>query len=450
MHRRSTISSVNPFEVLSREPIIKKIKIIIIIGLFSIAGKSEKIMAQMPKDDTLNLTISKAEELFVKNNLLLLAQKLNVDASQALILQAKLYPNPTLGAVQGAYNPDTKKWFEQDYPNGERAYQFSQLIVLSRKIHKQVKIAETNYKLAEDNLYDLLRTLKLALRSSFFNIHYLEKTAWVYDEEINALKTILSAYHQVEGKGYVSETEIVQVQAQLYSLQNENQVLKDNLNDQQSQMRLLLQVNANAYVHPIVDDSIVNNDPVKFSLQALLDSAYVNRTDLMIAKDNLLLSQQTYTYQRALAIPDLTLGAGYDWRGSYIPDANLVSLGIDIPIFNRNQGNIKNAFILIDFNKTQLDITQKTLDEQVTRGLQKAIDADILYKGIDPTFANKFDTLAMEMMKNYLKRNVSLLTFLTFYDSYKQNIVQLNSILFNKVNALENINFLTGTEFFNK
>lgn len=53
------------------------------------------------------------------------------------------------------------------------------------------------------------------------------------------------------------------------------------------------------------------------------------------------------------------------------------------------------------------------------------------------------------MLDNYKLRLVRLLDFLTFYDSYKQNVVQLNTILFNKVNALENINFLTGADFFN-
>src|SRR5271166_6266095 len=104
--------------------------------------------------DTLQISMSEADSIFLTRNLLLIAQKLNVDATQALILQAKLYPNPNLGIEQGAYNPVTKKWFEQDFANGEQAYQFSQMIVLSRKIHKQVQLAETNYKLAEDNLYD--------------------------------------------------------------------------------------------------------------------------------------------------------------------------------------------------------------------------------------------------------------------------------------------------------
>jgi len=425
---------------------MKRILVIVFVCL------SSRIFAQgeFPKQDSLQLTIEKAEETFLKNNLLLLAQKYNVDASQALILQAKLYPNPNFNLEQGAYNTVDHKWFEMDYANGEEAYQLSQLIVLSRKVHKQALIAETNYKLTEDALYHLLRTLKLALRSSFYNINYLQQTAKVYDEEIHALQTIVDAYKDIQGKGYVAESEVVQVQAQLYSLKNEYQTLIDNINDQESQLRLLLQSSPKTYIKPVVNPEIINADPLKYSYASLLDSAYINRTDLMIAKDNLLLSQQTYTYQKALAVPDLTVGAGYDWHGGYIPNFSYMNLGLNIPLFNRNQGAIKNTKIMIDYNNTELEATKKALEEQVTRAWQKAIDADKLYKGIDTTFSKKFDTLANEMMKNYMKRNVSLLTFLSFYDSYKQNIVQLNTIQFNKINALENLNFLTGTNFFNK
>jgi len=427
-----------------------KIRKISVISLFLVLCLQEITIAQLPKQDTLHLTLEKAEQLFLNNNLQILAQKYNVEATKALIIQARLYPNPNINFVQGAYNTETGRWFEQDYDNGEQAFQVSQLIVLSRKIHKQVKIAETNYKLEEDNFYDLLRTLKLALRSSFFNVYYLRQTAKVYDEEINSLRTIVAAYDQVQDKGYVSEADDIRVKAQLYSLQSEYQNLVDNINDLQSQLWLLLQVSPNSYVQPIVDMDIVKADPHFYSLKSLLDSAYVNRTDLMIAKDNLTLSKQTLSYQKALAIPDFTAGAGFDRHGSYISNFNAVSIGLDIPIFNHNQGNIKNARILIDYSNTQVHLAQKTLEEEVSRGLQKAIDADKLYKAIDPSFASNFDKLAKEMMEHYMTRSVSLLNFLTFYDSYKQNIVQLNTILFNKVNALENINFLTGTTFFNK
>jgi cobalt-zinc-cadmium efflux system outer membrane protein len=40
--------------------------------------------------DTLRLNIDEAEQQFVKNNLTLLAQKYNIEASKAAIIQAKL------------------------------------------------------------------------------------------------------------------------------------------------------------------------------------------------------------------------------------------------------------------------------------------------------------------------------------------------------------------------
>jgi cobalt-zinc-cadmium efflux system outer membrane protein len=164
----------------------------------------------------------------------------------------------------------------------------------------------------------------------------------------------------------------------------------------------------------------------------------------------LLLSHQNYSLQKALAVPDITLGPGFVKQSNFIQNDLTYVIGFSLPLFNRNQGNIKNARILIDYNNTQLEFAQKNLEEQVARGLQKAVDADNLYKEIDPTFTMKFDKLAKEMMQLYLKKDVGLLDFLNFYDSYKQNVVQLNTISFNKVNALENLNFLTGTSFFNK
>jgi cobalt-zinc-cadmium efflux system outer membrane protein len=401
--------------------------------------------------DTLSLSLPQAEQQFLTNNLQLLAQKYNVSATQALILQAKLWPNPNLNFVQGAYNTETGKWFQIADPNdAEQAFQLSQLIELAGKIKKQTRIAETNYKLAQYNLADLLRTLKLGLRTIFFNIYYLQETAKVYDEEMNSLKVIINAFEQQIGNGYVTEADLVRMQAQLYSLQNEYQALIDNINDQQSQLRLLLRIPSVKFIKPAIDAATVEAaDPRRFGLETLIDSAYQNRTDLWIAKGTLTLSEQTYSLQKALAIPDLTLGLTYDRHGSYVTNFNAVSLGFDIPVFNRNQGNIKSSKLLIDMNKTQLTLTQEMITEQVGRGLQKAIDAEKLYRQINPDFAGHFDKLAAAMLENYQKRYVKLLDFLTFYDSYKQNIVQLNTIRFNRVNSLEYLNFLTGTNFFN-
>ena len=89
------------------------------------------------------------------------------------------------------------------------------------------------------------------------------------------------------------------------------------------------------------------------------------------------------------------------------------------------------------------------MEENVSRALQKAIDQDKLLKDIDPTFSNDLDRLMKEILINYQKRNISILEFLDFYDAYKQNILQINSIQFNRVSAFEDLNFFTANNFFN-
>ena len=43
----------------------------------------------------------------------------------------------------------------------------------------------------------------------------------------------------------------------------------------------------------------------------------------------------------------------------------------------------------------------------------------------------------------------SLLDFLDFYDAYKQNVLQVNSIKYNRVQAFEDLNYYTATNLFN-
>jgi len=277
----------------------------------------------------------------------------------------------------------------------------------------------------------------------------LQQSAKVYDKEIQSLQKVVDAFNKQQGKGYIAEKEVVRVKAQLYSLQSEFNDLINQINDTESELRLVLQVK-NIYINPVTDDAKLSSiAPSQFSLAKLIDTAYKNRTDLQIAKVNTNISKLTYNYQKALAVPDLTTSLNWDKQGSYA--RNLYSLGVafNLPFFNRNQGSIKSAKFMIDYNVASQKSTEATVEEQITRALQKTFDNDKLYKNIDPKFTKDFDRLLNEVLINYQKRNIGLLDFLDFYDSYKQNTLQINSIQYNRVQSFEDINFYTGTNFFN-
>lgn len=398
--------------------------------------------------DTLSLTLQSTEQIFLEKNMSLLAQKYNIAAAKAQILQAKLWNNPNFTVTQGVYNPETGLYFQTGSTTGEEAMQIQQLFLLAGKRGKEINIAKTNYRLAEDQLFDLLRNLKFTLRTDFYNIYYLQKSAKVYQQEISSLQAVIIAFKTQSANGNIAQTEVVRIEAQLYSLQSEYLTLLNQISDLQHDMMILIG-RSSGYLKPQVDTNfLVTLSPTQYPLSALLDSAYQNRTDLMLANDNLTLSQQNYNYQKALAVPDITVGLGYDKNGSYIHNFNSVGFSFDIPIFNRNQGNIRSAQNQIQFSNLQLKSVQETITADVSRALQQAEDENKLYIAIPKEFSNTFERLAEQMLINYKKGNISLLQFLDFYDAYKNNVVQMDNIRFDRISALEKINFVTGTNFF--
>lgn len=425
----------------------KPLVLLLFITLLSLAGN-----AQMPAD-TVNITLPQAEKIFLDSNLQLLAQKYNIDAQQALIIQARLWPNPNLSLNRGPLIPIFDA--QSNYPhsnfflNSENSAGISQLILLAGKRNKQIKLAKANAELAKYQFFDLLRTLKYTLRIDFFNIYYLQQSAKVYDAEISALEQIANAFAQQQGKGYISEKEVIRIRAQLYSFRAEYSDLINQINDMQSELRLVLQLRPSVYINPLPDATHLKSlDPDKYSFNTLIDSAYTNRTDLQIARTNTNINKLTYSYQKALAVPDLTASFSYDRQGSYATNFNAIGVAMDLPFFNRNQGNIRSARSMVDYSAALEKTAEATVGENVARSLQKAYAQNKLYQRIAPSFSGDFERLMNEVLINYKKRNISILDFLDFYNSYKQSMLQLNAIQFNRVNAFEDINFYTGTEFF--
>jgi cobalt-zinc-cadmium efflux system outer membrane protein len=409
------------------------------------------IVAKTEGQDTLHLNLEQADNLFIKNNLQLLLQQYSIDSAKAGIITAKLHDNPQLDVSTGFYQPVTKKFFDYSNNNGEVAFQLSQLLKTAGKRNKAIKLAFTGSTITEYQLYDLLRTLRFTLRNDFFNIYYLEKSQAVYTKEISALQKTTGAFEEQVPKGNIALKELLRIKSQLYSLQAELANLQLVINNVQSEFKLLLRAKATVYIVPDQNDNrgpILSASSVPY--QTLLDSAYANRYDLKISKTNITLSQQNLSLQKALAVPDVSVNFIYDRLGSFVHDYNGIGAGVAIPIFNRNQGTIKQAEISIKQAETQFNGMQDVVQSEVSNSYVGALNDEKLIRSMDPDFEISFDNLINEVTKSYEKRDISVLEFIDFYDSYKQNVLQINNLQYSHVSQLELLNYNTGTLFFNK
>ena len=97
-----------------------------ILSLCFILGFTQISISQSQQK---SITLDEAEKMFLQNNLMLLAQQYNINAKQALIIQAKAYPNPTFNADFNVYDPQNKKTFHID-SSGQKSFQIQQLILI--------------------------------------------------------------------------------------------------------------------------------------------------------------------------------------------------------------------------------------------------------------------------------------------------------------------------------
>jgi len=399
--------------------------------------------------DTLHISIQDAEKQFAAKNLSLIAEKYNIDIARAQVIQARVYNNPNIQLIAAAWNPQEKKVLDVSSQTGEYIAGVQQLIILAGKRNKQIKLAETNTTMAENRFYDLLRTLRLTLHSDFYQAYFLQNSISAYQVQIASLEKLTANYNELQAKGVITLKEVVRVKSLLYSLKAEQTSLQNQFNDIEAEMQLLLQNNHTWYVPDATVTPATMPQMRQYNLPGLVDSAYANRNDLKLAQNNLKYSQLDYSLQKALAVPDLTVGAQFDKRGSYVKNASFLTVAMDLPFFNRNQGNIRAAKLNIDQSKVSLQQTQTTVENEVQAAYVKALNTEKMLGSIDPNFQSDFDKLLKSITENFEKRNISLLEFTDFYDSYKQNVLQYNQLQNDRIQAIETLNFTVGKPIVN-
>jgi cobalt-zinc-cadmium efflux system outer membrane protein len=395
--------------------------------------------------DTLSLSMQEAENLFLKNNFDLLAAKYQINEADAAVIQARLWDNPNFNFEQGAYNNDTRKWFDFS-KSGESAASVQQLIYLAGKRNKKINIEKINLQIARYQFYDLIRTLRYELRTSFVGLYCLQQTLSVYYRELDPLKTLIDAYYTEYQKGNVAFKELARLQALQFSLENEKLEVMKNVYEKQTNLILLTGDSLSRSIKPVISFSSLDViNPESFNLVQLVDSGLNNRSDFKITEAQIESEKMNLSLQKAMRVPDMTIGARYDKAGSYVHNYNSLSLGFDLPIWNHNQGNIKISENKIEESKVVKNQKELEIKSDITRAYIQLIETDKLYKSSFRRFDSNFDKLFNGLADAYKNHTISLLEFIDYFETYKDSKIEYYHLLNNRFEAIESLNLAIGT-----
>lgn len=150
-----------------------------------------------------------------------------------------------------------------------------------------------------------------------------------------------------------------------------------------------------------------------------------------------------------MAFPEFSVKGNYDRAGNFINDYFAIGVSLSVPIFNRNQGNIKAARFSIQQAGVEQEHAANRADMELFTAytsLEKAIQ---LYQSTNMDLERNFEKLITGVNENFTKKNISLLEFIDYYDSYKETCIQLYEIRKNVFLAMENLNTVVGQNILN-
>jgi len=419
---------------------MRTIKSLLFISPLFFSLLTQKAEAQT---DTLKINFPDAEKQFIENNLSLLAQKYNVDASKALIQQAKLWDNPTLSTDQNIHDGSTNKFFNHSNGGGQVFVQLNQVFTTAGKRGKQVKVAEDDAKVQEAAFNDLMRNLRYNLQLDFSQLGSLNAQQAVYQNEIKAATDLVNAIQKSFDVGNTSAKDLIRLKALLFGLQNDMVENNRQINDLQTELKTLLQTKETTFVQPVINDK--PTETVDLDVQSLINQAMTNRPDYLSNQYQLSSATHNLAYQKALAVPDVTVGLSYDQNSSYAPHYYGLQVGFPIPLFNRNQGNIKSAQYNIKSQESTLKQSEFQLKNDVVAAVNQYKLNIQLFSTQQIAFNEQYDKLFSAMLKSFQQRQISLVEFVDFFDTYKDTKLKILQQQFNLQKAIADLNFAVGT-----
>lgn len=407
------------------------------------------LKAQEPfkQTDTISLGLKQAEKLFLEKNLSLLARHYQVNADQALADQARLWDNPELITDQNIYA--NNRFFQHSRNtdgtyNGQYFLQVEQLIKTAGKRGKLIKLARTNAEISQVEFNDLMRNLKLRLRTGFYKLDQLLKIQDLYEMELRQLEPLLKVMKTQLDLGNIARKDLLRIQALEISTRQEAAENMQEISDLQAALRTLLQVRGDRFIRPVQEAA-----PKPAAVPAFGDlvvTAKEQNPHFKLQQLQVKFQQENLNYQKALAVPDITLAPNFDKNSSYSENYFGLGISLPLPVFNRNQGTVRSARWQLRQEETNLQQAGQSLENDLFSAWNKYRYLATEASRQAEDFYQDYETLFSNIAESYRQRQISLMEFVDFFSTYKEIRQKQLTQKLNLQLAKEEINYHTATD----
>ena len=309
----------------------------------------------------LRLNLNDALAIFLKQNLDILIAKYGIESSKGQEITARLFPNPVASF-------GTLSSFTQGRNLGNSGYlmtQVQQLFELAGKRGYRIESAGFGTQSAEASFEDAIRQLGFTVKDTYYRVQLAQRRLALAEENRDRFARILDINTIRFKKGYIAEVDLIRIRLQMVDFQSQVIQSIQEAESARAELRQLLRVSPQTALELTTDLEYRRLDPDIAKLRLV---ALDVRPDIRSKRFSYSQREADLRLAKAYRIPDVTVGAGYSIQGPIGPDNPqqwAFNLGVPLPLFNRNQGGIRQAEVAVQTAEADLSKSLNVVENEV-------------------------------------------------------------------------------------
>ncbi len=345
--------SMQQMEVHSPQDITSNVS-----GVQEPENPSHKTGANLPVPDLLEAaktvparSLEEFESFALKNNPTLKQAEAIARVSEGLARQVGLWPNPSIG-YQG------EQIRGGSFGGGEQGGFVQQTIVLGGKLGLRHNVFEQQKKEDEIAVQEQQLSVHGAVQLQFYNALAQLRILEVQRKLLDVANDAAATAHQLANVGQADAPDVLQ--AEVEAEQAKLEFVKAQREYIQSYEEL-----ATVAGEPQIPLALLKGDldhPPAIATDRYLDQLQQNSPSLKRAEQSAVRADAELARDKREAIPDLNIRAGVQQNQEILESSmkpvgvqSFATAGIQIPIFNRNQGNVQAAKAQAERERTEVE-----------------------------------------------------------------------------------------------
>ena len=312
------------------------------------------------------VTLADTVNIFLQQNLQLVAARYDINTAEAEKLTARLRPNPQVSFTANdfplafnlqALNPPTLD------------YSISQTFETAGKRQKRMDVADAQVEVAQAQFETAVWQMTNDVKKKFYAVLLARSLYDLAKENQTTFQQIVEHTRDVFKLGEISGLDLQRLEVEKIKFDTDLANAERDYEVALRDLRLALGGN-----YPSMEIEVAGSmeyyQAYDFNFDDLRDKALAARPDLKVAKLSEKAANASIRLQNAMKIPDVTIAAGLE-QVKHDTGTYNIGVSIPIPVYDRNQGERAKALI----DKQRAQNSELAVTNQIISDVDKAFAA---------------------------------------------------------------------------